>query len=119
MGQTGSGSKAVAVAFLVGAGLCWAGDYVVGAGAVRGVSPFALTYYRWVIAVGPLFIIAHCLERPAWGEVWRRWCLLAALGALGLVGYPLLVYHALRHTTPFNAALINSFNPAVIVVVAA
>jgi drug/metabolite transporter (DMT)-like permease len=117
--STGGRSKAVAVLFLVGATLFWAGNYVVGAAAVRSVSPLSLTYYRWVIAVGPLFLIAHVVERPAWREVWRRWRLLLALGGLGLAGYPLLVYHALRHTSPLNAALINSFGPALIVVVAA
>jgi len=109
----------VAVGFLVGATLLWAGNYVVGAAAVRSVSPLSLTYFRWVIAVGPLLAIAQVVERPAWGEVWRRWRLLAALGAIGLAAYPLLVYQALRHTSALNAALLNSFNPAVIVVVAA
>jgi drug/metabolite transporter (DMT)-like permease len=119
MSDAGGRSKARAVAFLVGATLFWAGNYVVGAAAVRSVSPLSLTYFRWVIAVGPLFLIAHLVERPAWGEVWRRWRLLLVLGVLGLAAYPLLVYQALRHTSALNAALINSFNPAVIVVVAA
>jgi drug/metabolite transporter (DMT)-like permease len=119
MGDAGGRSKARAVAFLVGATLFWAGNYVVGAAAVRSISPLSLTYFRWVIAVGPLFLIAHLVERPAWGEVWRRWRLLLVLGVLGLAAYPLLVYQALRHTSALNAALINSFNPAVIVVVAA
>lgn len=119
MSDAGGRSKARAVAFLVGATLFWAGNYVVGAAAVRSISPLSLTYFRWVIAVGPLFLIAHLVERPAWGEVWRRWRLLLVLGVLGLAAYPLLVYQALRHTSALNAALINSFNPAVIVVVAA
>jgi drug/metabolite transporter (DMT)-like permease len=109
----------VAVAFLVGATLFWAGNYVVGAAAVRTVSPLSLTCFRWMIAVGPLFVIAQVVERPAWREVWRRWRLLVVLGAMGLAAYPMLVYHALRHTSPLNAALLNSFNPAVIAVVAA
>ena len=66
-------SKAVAVGFLVGATLLWAGNYVVGAAAVRSISPLSLTYFRWAIAVGPLLAIAQVVERPAWGEVWRRW----------------------------------------------
>jgi drug/metabolite transporter (DMT)-like permease len=111
--------KAKAVLFLVGATLFWAGNYVVGAAAVRSMSPFSLVYLRWAIAVVPLLLIAHVVERPAWREVWRRWIVLTVLALLGLVAYTLLVYHALRHTSPLNAALINSFNPALIVVAAA
>lgn len=119
MTSEAGGSRVRAVVFLVGATLFWAGNYVVGAAAVRSVSPLSLTYFRWMIAVGPLFAIAQVVERPAWREVWRRWRLLAALAALGLAAYPLLVYQALRHTSALNAALLNSFNPAVIAVVAA
>jgi drug/metabolite transporter (DMT)-like permease len=119
MGEASRGSRVRAVVFLVGATLCWAGNYVVGAAAVRSVSPLSLTYFRWVIAVGPLFVIAQAVERPAWREVSRRWALLALLGTLGLAAYPLLLYQALRHTSALNAALLNSFNPAVIAVVAA
>jgi drug/metabolite transporter (DMT)-like permease len=117
--SSGGRSKAAAVAFLVGATLFWSGNYVVGAAAVRSVSPLSLTYFRWLIAVAPLFVIAQVVERPAWDDVWRRWRLLVLLGAVGLAAYPMLVYHALRHTSPLNAALLNSFNPAVIAVVAA
>src|SRR5688500_4787763 len=84
-----TGSKAKAVAFLVGATLFWAGNYVVGAAAVREVSPLALTCFRWVIAAGPLLIIAQLVERPDWREVRRRWGLMAVLGGLGLAAYPL------------------------------
>ena len=112
-------SKARAVAFLVGATLFWAGNYVVGAGAVRTMSPASLVYLRWVIAAVPLLLIAHLVERPAWRDVFRRWLLLLVLAALGLAVYPLLVYHALGYTSYLKATLINSFNPALIVVAAA
>ena len=112
-------SQAKAATFLVGATLFWAGNYVVGAGAVRSMSPLSLVYLRWLLAVVPLVLIAHLVEKPAWRAVLRRWAVLAALAMLGLVGYTLLVYHALRHTSPLNAALINSFNPALIVVASA
>ena len=112
-------SQAKAASFLIGATLFWAGNYVVGAGAVRSMSPLSLVYLRWLLAAVPLVLIAHLLEKPAWRDVLRRWAVLAALSLLGLVGYTLLVYHALRHTSPLNAALINSFNPALIVVASA
>ena len=112
-------SKTKAVLFLIGATLCWAGNYVVGAAAVKSMSPLSLVYLRWVLAAVPLVLIAQAIEWPAWGAVLRRWPVLLVLAVLGLAAYTSLVYHAMRHTSPLNAALINSFNPALIVVAAA
>jgi drug/metabolite transporter (DMT)-like permease len=108
-----------AAILLVGATLFWAGNYVVGEQAVRSIPPLSLTYLRWVIAAIPLLAIAQAVERPAWGDVLRRWPTLLVLGAIGLGGYPLVVYLALRHTSALNASLINAFNPTLIVVAAA
>ena len=111
--------QARAYTYLVGATLFWAGNYVVGAAAVRSMSPFSLVYLRWVLAAVPLLLVAHFAERPRWRDVLRHWAVLLALAILGLAAYTSLVYHALRHTSPLNASLINSFNPALIVVAAA
>jgi drug/metabolite transporter (DMT)-like permease len=108
-----------AIPFLVGATLFWAGNYVVGASAVRSMSPFSLVYFRWLLAAVPLLLIAHLVERPRWRDVMGRWPLLIVLAGLGLGAYTGLLYEALRHTSPLNAALINSFNPALIVAAAA
>src|SRR5687768_1831245 len=110
---------ASAALLLVGATLFWAGNYVVGEQAVRSIPPLSLTYLRWLLAAIPLLAIAHAVERPAWREVLRRWPMLLLLAAIGLGGYPLVVYLALRHTSALNASLINAFNPTLIVVAAA
>lgn len=111
--------RAVAVLSLLGATLFWAGNYVVGAGAVQSIDPLSLVFLRWSLAVVPLLVIAQLVERPCWRSVLAAWPWLASLSVLGLLGYNLLLYFALEHTDAFNASLINAFNPALITLAAA
>lgn len=111
--------RAVAVLSLLGATLFWAGNYVVGAGAVQSIDPLSLVLLRWVIAAVPLLVTAQLVERPSWRLVLAALPWLATLGVFGLLGYNLLLYVALEHTDPFNASLINAFNPALITLAAA
>jgi drug/metabolite transporter (DMT)-like permease len=104
--------------FMVLATLFWAGNYVVGGVAVSTMSPFDLTYLRWVIAVVPLVLIAHFVERPKWRAVLRAWPLLLLLAVLGMLAYNLFLYEALNFTTPAGASLINAANPATMALLA-
>lgn len=109
----------VAVLSLLGATLFWAGNYVVGAGAVQSIEPLSLVLLRWAIALVPLLVMARLVERPDWRSVLAAWPWLLALSVCGLLGYNLLLYVALQHTDAFNASLINAFNPALITLAAA
>ena len=111
--------RVVAVLSLLGATLFWAGNYVVGAGAVQSIDPLSLVVLRWAIALVPLLVIAQLVERPCWRSVLAAWPWLLALSICGLLGYNLLLYFALEHTDAFNASLINAFNPALITLAAA
>lgn len=101
--------------FLILANLFWAGNYVFGKAIVTTMTPFEMTFSRWVLAVLLLFPIAHWIERPNWKEVLKEWKLLIVLAIFGIIGYNFLLYEALRFTTSLNAALVNSMNPALIV----
>ncbi|UUL75793.1 DMT family transporter [Pseudarthrobacter sp. Fe7] len=111
--------RLVALLSLLGATLFWAGNYVVGAGAVQSIDPLSLVFLRWAIALVPLLVIAQLVERPCWRSVLAAWPWLLALSICGLLGYNLLLYFALAHTDAFNASLINAFNPALITLAAA
>ncbi|MGO3141108.1 MAG: DMT family transporter [Galactobacter sp.] len=109
----------IAIVCLLGATLFWAGNYVVGAHAVAEIDPVSLVLLRWALALVPLVIIAQVVERPNWRTVFAAWPWLLLLSGLGLLGYNLLLYFALEHTTAFDASLINAFNPALITLAAA
>jgi drug/metabolite transporter (DMT)-like permease len=111
-------SKGVAVLCLVGATAFWAGNYIVGETAVRSIDPLSLTFLRWTLAAVPLLALAQLIERPDWRAVLRRWPLMLLLSLLGMAGFALALYEALRHTSAVNASLISAVNPAMITLVA-
>jgi len=105
--------------FLVLATAFWAGNFVFGAAALDSTDPMSLTWIRWALAVVPLLVVAQVVEKPDWRRALRHLPLLTLLGILGVTGFSLLIYQALRFTSPLNASLINAVNPALIVVLAA
>ena len=107
--------KIYVLLFLVLANLFWAGNYVFGEYLVAEMSPLQMTFSRWLIAVIFLVPLAHWIERPNWRNVWKEWKTLFILALLGVISYNFLLYEALQYTTSLNAALVNSINPAVIV----
>jgi len=110
--------KYQAVYFLILANLFWAGNYVFGKYVVSEMTPIQMTFVRWALAILVLFPLAQVIEKPKWREVWKRWKILLILSLLGIVGYNVLLYEALRFTTSLNAALVNSINPAMIAIFA-
>jgi drug/metabolite transporter (DMT)-like permease len=117
--RTSRRTLTVAITSLLGATLFWAGNYIVGAGAVESIDPLSLVLLRWSLALVPLLAIAQIAERPQWRQVLAAWPWLIALSVFGLLGYNLLLYTALEHTDAFSASLINAFNPALITLAAA
>ncbi|WP_141603960.1 DMT family transporter [Terrilactibacillus laevilacticus] len=103
------------ISLLMLANLFWAGNYVFGKYVVSDMTPVQMTFTRWLIAIILLFPIAQWVEHPDWKNVWKQWKSLLILSILGVIGYNLLLYEALRFTTSMNAALVNSMNPALIV----
>jgi drug/metabolite transporter (DMT)-like permease len=104
--------------FLVLANLFWAGNFLFGSVVVDQLSPFLLTALRWAAAAPLLIVLAIVVERPRWRDALREWPMHLLLAALGLVGFCVFSYEALRHTTPTDAAVVGAINPAIIAVVA-
>ncbi|SDB80681.1 Permease of the drug/metabolite transporter (DMT) superfamily [Raineyella antarctica] len=111
--------RVVAMVSLVGATVFWAGNYVVGVVAVGEMGPVSLVFWRWLLALVPLVVLAQLTERPDWRAVLRRWPWIVVLSLTGLAGYNLFLYAALQYTDAFNASLINAFNPALILLASA
>lgn len=110
--------RARAYVALVVATALWAGNFIVGKYAIASMSPFSIAFLRWALALAPLLATAQLVERPDWREVARHWLFLLVQGVLGLFAYNLLLYAALRTSTPFSASLINAANPALIALAA-
>ena len=107
---------------LVMTNLFWAGNWVTARAVRESFSPFALTFWRWFIAVLVLtpFVLPGIVRnwtviRPVLA---RRWPLLASLSLLGVVLFQSFVYLGLQHTTAINGVLLNSTMPISMILVA-
>jgi drug/metabolite transporter (DMT)-like permease len=96
----------------------WAGAFIAGKIGLRTASPLALTYTRFLLAVVCLFLYAKYkglslrIEPKAWWD-------MLALGLVGMTGYHLLFFQALRLTTAIKAAMIGATNPLISALLAA
>jgi len=113
-GETGSASALAAYGMLTTAMLLWGSNVVIGRFIAGDWSPFALSVWRWALALALLlpFTLA-----PAWRyrAVLRRHAgLIAFLGLLSVGLFNTMLYVALNHTTAINVALINSTTPIAI-----
>ena len=90
--------------------LLWAGNAIVGRMVRDAVSPMALNFLRWTIALAILLPLGHQALRPGQGVLanWRRYSMLGLLG-IGL--YNSLQYVALQSSTPINVTLVASGLP--------
>ena len=111
--------KLWAYAALVGAILCFSGNYMLGGLAVASMPLMSLMFVKWGSAAIPMLLFANYVEKPNWKEVLVSWKKIVLLSSLGIAGYSFMLYHALSTTTAFNASVINAFNPALIALASA
>jgi drug/metabolite transporter (DMT)-like permease len=96
---------------LTWASLFWAGNMVVGRAVAGSMSPLALSYWRWAIALvvlAPLCWRETVLQRRV---ILRAWRIMLLLGVISTALYNSLTYWALHYTTATNTALLNSTIP--------
>jgi len=96
----------------------WAGAFIAGKLGLRTASPLALTYGRFVVGVACLFLYARYKGISLRIQRKDGWD-LALLGLVGMTGYHLLFFQALRHTTAVKAAMIGATNPLMSAILAA
>lgn len=104
-------SVRVALAGLLLATLCWSGNALVARAFAGEIPPFALSFWRWSLALVLLLPFAakslwqHRTELRAAG--WR----LLVLAGLGIAGYNSLLYAAAQTTAAINITLVNTCLP--------
>ncbi len=89
----------------------WAGAFIAGKSSVASFGPFTLTFYRFGIAaliLMPLMVLKYKadlkLDGQRLGEVF-------ILGIVGMAGYHVLFFEALKFIPASNASIIASTNP--------
>lgn len=99
--------------------LFWAGNSIVGRAARDLVPPAALAFWRWSIALALLLPLAWPHLRRDWPALKARWPIVLLLGTLGIGAFNTLLYTGLQTTTALNSMLIQSAQPALILIVGA
>ncbi|WP_332819292.1 DMT family transporter [Sphingopyxis sp.] len=99
--------------------LFWAGNSIVGRAARDLVPPAALSFWRWTIALALLLPLAWPHLKRDWPALRANWPIIMVLGALAIGSFNILLYTGLQTTTALNSMLIQSAQPALILIVGA
>jgi drug/metabolite transporter (DMT)-like permease len=95
--------------------LFWSLNWVIGRGIVGHVSPFALTFARWVTAVAVMLPFAWPLIRQHWPTIRRDWKAIVWLAFWGTGLHNAFAYVGLQYTTATNGVILNSSIPVMII----
>ena len=94
----------------------WALNWVVGRAMAGRVTPFALTFARWVVAVAVMMPFAWPEIRAHRALIRREWKRIAWLALWGTGPYNVFTYYGLQYTTATNGVILNSAVPILIIV---
>ncbi|WXL26965.1 DMT family transporter [Ectopseudomonas mendocina] len=104
-------SRSLALAGLLVAILCWAGNSLVARAFAADIPPLTLAFWRWVLAFLLLFPF---VALPVWNNRehiknagWR----LLVIAVLGITGYNSFLYSAAHTTAAINITLVNTCIP--------
>lgn len=99
---------------LIIAPLLWGGNFVFGRAIINELSPFTLSFLRWVIALIIFFPIAYPSLKRDWKKIKKQLPIVFFMALTGLVTFNVTVYYGLHFTTAINASLVNATTPILI-----
>ena len=94
----------------------WSLNWVIGRAIVGHVSPLALTFARWVVAVAVMMAFAWPQVRAHLPAIRRHWKTIVWLGFWGTGLHNAFAYVGLQYTTATNGVILNSAIPVMIIV---
>ncbi len=89
----------------------WSGAFIAGKVSVLYFTPVQATYYRFLFASILIFIILVIREPENIRLNLKQISMAMTLGLVGMVGYHLLFFEALKYTSAANASMIAAMNP--------
>lgn len=94
--------------------LFWAGAFIAGKIAVVEIPPFSLAFLRFLFATAIIFPIMIKWEKDGrWKLKKEDWPTVIMLGLIGMFGYHVLFFMALKYTTAINSSMIGATNPLI------
>jgi drug/metabolite transporter (DMT)-like permease len=110
--------SALTAFYLTTAALMWAGNAIVGKILVQSSSPVLLNTIRWGVTALILLPFAWRVFRSS-SPLWQSSKRFALLSLLGVGSYNVLLYLALKSSTPINVTLIGASMPIWAIVIGA
>jgi drug/metabolite transporter (DMT)-like permease len=102
---------------MVIAAVFWAGAFIAGKFSIGEFPVFSLTFFRFLFATILIFAIMIKKEED-WKISKNDLPIFIALGIIGMVGYHVFFFSALKYTTATNSSLINATNPIITTILA-
>jgi len=106
-------SKTKNYILMVIAAFFWAGAFIAGKFGVSELSPLMLTYLRFFFATLILFPIMVLQRKETWRLAKEDYGIVLRLAIVGMIGYHLPFFLALKFTSASKAAMINASNPLI------
>ena len=98
--------------------LFWSLNWVIGRAIAGHVTPFALAFIRWVVAVAVMMPFAWGDIRAHWPVIRREWRVMIWLAFWGTGLHNVFAYAGLQYTTATNGVILTSSVPVMIIVLA-
>ena len=100
---------------IVQTAVAWSGNSITARGVNDVIPPIGLAFWRWVVALPILVILAWPYLGKDLPQLKHNWLIIVVLAALSITIYNTLIYEALLTTTAINSFLINTSRPVIIV----
>ncbi len=96
--------------------LFWSLNWVIGRAIAGHVTPFALAFIRWVVAIAVMMPFAWRDIRAHWPVIRREWRMMTWLAFWGTGLHNVFAYSGLQYTTATNGVILTSSVPVMIIV---
>ncbi|SHJ28073.1 Threonine/homoserine efflux transporter RhtA [Dethiosulfatibacter aminovorans DSM 17477] len=97
----------------------WAGAFIAGKMGIHLLSPLILTFLRMFLATVIIFPFMVMREGDNWKIKREDIKYAVATGVVGMIGYHIFFFYALKYTDASKAAMINAINPLLTAMLAA
>ncbi len=91
----------------------WAGAFIAGKIGIREFPPFSLAFFRFLFATIVIFAVMIKYEEKSWRLQKADWPYMLTLGLIGMFGYHVLFFSALKYTSAMNSSMIGATNPLI------
>lgn len=91
----------------------WAGAFIAGKSSVASFGPWSLTFYRFAVAALIMAPFLLATQRKYMTLSFKQVRQVVILGLVGMVGYHVLFFEALKFTEASTASMIAATNPVV------